>query len=91
MARVESLEKGEGGVKEADLKGSLSNGTPALYEDEEDVKDSHANLSEETLEDYQLLRAIDLLRGVALYNSNQPMTAANDNQEETDGESDAEE
>ena len=62
---------GRPGRREADLPGALTNpneengvdsGAPA-----EDGAEAHA-LSEATEQDYQLARAIDLLRGLALYN-----------------------
>ena len=76
LAKVESLENTEG-YKESDLKGALKNSEPASSEDDkaaEDLKDEHLDLTDDAKADYQLLRAIDLLRGVALYNSNQPVT-----------------
>ncbi len=72
LARVEAVDT-SGSVKESDLEGALVNGEVIIEGDSEELKDSHADLSDEAKEDYQLLRAIDLLRGVALYNSNQPM------------------
>lgn len=88
LARVESLESGEG-VKESDLKGALKNGTPG--KDEKDGKggeDFHNQLSDKAKEDYQLLRAIDLLRGVALYNSQTPVVieTAEKDSDESDSE-----
>lgn len=80
LAKVESLENGEG-VKESDLKGALINATPERFEntdDAEGIKDEHLDLTDEAKADYQLLRAIDLLRGVALYNSNQPVKIVNE-------------
>jgi carboxyl-terminal processing protease len=94
-ATVETIENGDL-VKESDLKGALDSGAAERIilknkEDgtEEDDDDISAQLSDEAKEDYQLLRAIDLLRGVALYNSNQPMKmseASNDNEEGTEGD-----
>jgi carboxyl-terminal processing protease len=73
LAKVESLENGEG-IKESDLKGALKNATPERFEDDDETNDdAHAQLSDKAKEDYQLLRAIDLLRGVALYNSQHPV------------------
>jgi carboxyl-terminal processing protease len=69
LARVEELDN-DGLVKESDLQGALTNGES---EDSDLVTEDHLQLSDEAKEDYQLLRAIDLLRGVALYNSNQPV------------------
>ena len=55
----------------------MENGTPDKFivkkENDDEETENELELSEEAKEDYQLLRAIDLLRGVALYNSNQPM------------------
>jgi len=90
LARVEELDN-NGMVKESDLQGALENGESESDDDREDNGNSHDNLSEEAREDYQLLRAIDLLRGVALYNSNQPVkldNASNDNEESDDANSD---
>jgi carboxyl-terminal processing protease len=74
-ARLEALEGGAN-IKESDLEGALQNGTPSLYSEEDDTEkdENMPELSEEAQDDYQLLRAIDLLRGVALYNNQQPVT-----------------
>ncbi len=84
-ARVETLEAGEI-VKESDLKGALQNGTPSLFVEEnpDDTKDETIKLSDEAKEDYQLLRAIDLLRGVALYNNKEPVTYSDDQDDKDD-------
>ena len=42
------------------------------------------NESDKAKEDYQLLRAIDLLRGVALYNSQTPVIASATDSENND-------
>jgi carboxyl-terminal processing protease len=69
LAKVETLDNSDR-TKESDLRGALDK----TDEEEEDIKDGHADLSDEAKEDYQLLRAIDLLRGVALYNNqNEPL------------------
>jgi carboxyl-terminal processing protease len=82
LAKVESLENGQG-IKESDLNGALKNATPEHFENEEDKdEDAHAKLSDKAKEDYQLLRAIDLLRGVALYNSQHPVIMSNTKDEE---------
>jgi carboxyl-terminal processing protease len=84
MARVEAIDT-SGAVKESDLSGALINSDDDdLSEDEETLKDSHADLTDKAKEDYQLLRAIDLLRGVALYNSNQPMKITDANTDADD-------
>lgn len=83
LARVENLEHGED-IKESDLKGALSNATPTLYGDDKGKEDEHAKLSDETKEDYQLLRAIDLLRGVSLYNNKQPVILNDNETQDTD-------
>jgi len=75
LAKLEAIE-GVDGIKESDLKGALSNGSPEKYDDGIDTEtddELYKQLSPEAKKDYQLLRAIDLLRGVALYNSNQPV------------------
>jgi carboxyl-terminal processing protease len=73
QAKVETPEAaGRPGRREADLPGALTNpneengvdsGAPA----EDGEVEAHA-LSEAAEQDYQLARAIDLLRGLALYN-----------------------
>lgn len=86
-AKLENLENTET-VKEADLQGALKNASPAsttTKEGEEGDNTNNLKLSDETREDYQLLRAIDLLRGVALYNSQHPVNVTtNDDTETTD-------
>ena len=62
-ANVELLEQGQG-RREADLRGSLEN------EQAEDQDGTEANGSADP-DDYQLARAVDLLRGIALYEDRQ--------------------
>lgn len=84
LARVESLETGDA-VKESDLNGALKNATPERNKDETGDKTDKDTfqLSNEAKEDYQLLRAIDLLRGVALYNSQMPVKAEKEKRDES--------
>jgi carboxyl-terminal processing protease len=89
LAKVESLENGDA-IKESDLKGALKNGNPSNDNEDGDVKDPHEALSDDAKKDYQLLRAIDLLRGVALYNSQHPVfDASATKQAQNDNEKDA--
>lgn len=84
LAKLENLENVDI-VKEADLKGALKNATPDRFTGESEDDEYTLKLSDEAKEDYQLLRAIDLLRGVALYNSQHPVDiSANDNDESDD-------
>jgi carboxyl-terminal processing protease len=79
-AKVEKID--DKGFHEEDLKGALANPdgekpTPVQPEpesvgdeksaDEQGDKDSKPNISKEAEQDYQLQRAMDLLRGLALY------------------------
>ncbi len=67
-ATVEQSEPARSGRREADLRGALENPNEANgVGEKEDEEDTHA-LSEATEQDYQLARAFDLLRGLALYN-----------------------
>ena len=70
-ATIETQEASGPGRREADLRGALGNPNEANgIEGEAPVEgeaESHA-LSEAAEQDYQLARAIDLLRGLALYN-----------------------
>ncbi len=76
QARIEPLENGKG-RREADLRGALVN--PTDSKGKKDKKDGDDKASEtkakdsgdkkaEKPQDYQLSRALDLLRGIALYN-----------------------
>jgi len=73
QATVEQAEAARPGRREADLRGALTNpneenGVAEPTESDGEVpEDSHV-LSETTEQDYQLARAFDLLRGLALYN-----------------------
>jgi carboxyl-terminal processing protease len=71
QAKVEAAEAaGSPGRREADLRGALTNPNGENGVDSvtpEDGSEAHA-LSEQTEQDYQLARAVDLLRGLALYN-----------------------
>ncbi len=66
-ARIETLETGRG-RSESDLRGALSNDQSEENTEEtteEEVADEVIDSSE--IEDYQLARALDLIRGIALY------------------------
>ena len=70
QATIEQAEANRPGRREADLRGALANpneenGVSNGAEGEDAVTHS---LSETAEQDYQLARAIDLLRGLALYN-----------------------
>lgn len=91
LARVENLQNGER-IKESDLRGALDNATEESLDDDEantdEEEDKQPELSDQAKEDYQLLRAIDLLRGVSLYNNNQhPVEMTDVNEGETDDDS----
>lgn len=67
-ARVEVLENSRR-RSEADLRGALSNGQDGENANEEQENDESVDGTVESsnLEDYQLARALDLIRGIALY------------------------
>ncbi|MEO3428164.1 S41 family peptidase [Pelagibius sp. CAU 1746] len=71
QATVEQAEAARPGRREADLRGALTNPNErngvGEQPSDEAAEDSHV-LSEATEKDYQLARAFDLLRGLALYN-----------------------
>ena len=60
QAKVEKIEK-RNGNRESDLKGALDNLNKNL-----ENKDTE-NSNEETIDDFQLSRALDLIRGISLY------------------------
>lgn len=74
-AKVEEITGGPG-IREADLRGALKNDTvkdgkatkaKAEEEDEDDKKAKNKDGKKEEPTDYQLLRALDLIRGIHLY------------------------
>ena len=73
QARIEPLENGKR-RREADLRGALSNPDDAKDEKDTDDKADETKAPEtddkkaSKPQDYQLARALDLLRGIALYN-----------------------
>ena len=69
QATVEQAEARGPGRREADLRGALENPNDenGVGTESEGEEESHS-LSETTEQDYQLARAFDLLRGLALYN-----------------------
>nr|WP_227010200.1 S41 family peptidase [Pelagibius marinus] len=71
QATVEQAEAARPGRREADLPGALANPNEengvGESPDGEEPQDTHA-LSDSTQKDFQLARAFDLLRGLALYN-----------------------
>ena len=55
--------------RESDLRGALENGNAPSDPEASDLPEGEAGENGDVaLEDYQLARAIDLLRGLALYN-----------------------
>jgi len=74
QARIETIAR-KGERHEADLRGSLKNENPADKKNNVEKKPDSANVdakdSEKAkkAEDYQLLRALDILRGIALFSS----------------------
>ncbi len=70
-ATIEQQETTGPGRREADLRGALDNPNGENGLDSEDATDGEVEanaLSEAAEQDYQLARAVDLLRGLALYN-----------------------
>jgi len=69
QATVEQAEAARPGRREADLPGALANPNEQNGIEEGTTPEGEAhNLSEAAEQDYQLARAVDLLRGLALYN-----------------------
>ncbi|MEQ8355308.1 MAG: S41 family peptidase [Kiloniellaceae bacterium] len=70
QAKVEQAEAAGPGRREADLPGALTNPNEenGVSEESDGTETEGDVLSEATQQDYQLARAIDLLRGLALYN-----------------------
>ena len=68
QSRVEVIDEGSGGRREADLRGRLENDQQGAQGDEEVISDNGSSEDEASeAEDYQLARALDLLRGVAMF------------------------
>lgn len=65
QAKLEVVESGGFGMTEAELKGALKNETAEEKKAEKDKR-----LSPEDLSDYQLLRAIDMVKALKLYSEN---------------------
>lgn len=65
QAKLEVVESGGFGMTEAELKGALKNETA-----EEKKAEKDRRLSPEDLSDYQLLRAIDMVKALKLYSEN---------------------
>jgi carboxyl-terminal processing protease len=85
LARVESLDEGSA-VKESDLDGALINADTDDENSDDNELPLGLQLSDKAKEDYQLLRAIDLLRGVALYNSQTPVTLTSNKADKNEGQ-----
>ena len=68
LAKIESLARPDA-TREADLRGALENGN--TQEEKDKVENQPA---EEKPRDYQLDRALDLIRGVALFREKVVMT-----------------
>ena len=69
LARIETIDRPQG-RREADLRGALENGDtkPSAEPADEEAEDQ----TNDEEQDYQLSRALDLLRGVALFSSRGP-------------------
>ncbi|MBL6946092.1 MAG: S41 family peptidase [Rhodospirillales bacterium] len=72
-ARVETIDRPRG-RREADLRGALENGNAPKTDDAQEKTEDDAVDAEETPQDYQLARALDLLRGIALFSANSEKT-----------------
>nr|WP_082832671.1 S41 family peptidase [Thalassospira xiamenensis] len=66
QARVESIEAAQR-RSEADLNGALRNEDETISNAESDANDRRSAAEEIALEDYQLSRALDMIRGIALF------------------------
>ncbi len=66
QARVESIEAAQR-RSEADLNGALRNEDETISNAESDANDRRNAAEEIALEDYQLSRALDMIRGIALF------------------------
>ena len=94
QAKIETIKSER--ISEADLRGALDNkkpekvitptpetGTPEAEKKEEGKKDDKPKLVD-LVEDYQLARAVDLVRGVAIYGGNFSKPVAADATEKTE-------
>ena len=63
-AKLEVLESGGFGMSEADLRGALKNEN-AGEDKSKDTSDN--NQDDDMLKDYQLMRAVDMVKGLGLY------------------------
>lgn len=96
-ARLEKLENL--GVSEADLRGALDNKVKKkVKKDDKEASDEAPdegaeNENKDAVEDYQLLRAIDLLRGVSLYQSGtiDNVVQVSDDEDSDESDTDSEE
>ncbi|MBK8906536.1 MAG: S41 family peptidase [Rhodospirillales bacterium] len=80
QARIEVVEQ-PNGRREADLRGALTNGektdeTPAADESEVLKLDKDTTAPPKPSQDYQLIRALDLIRGISLFSDKVATTAA---------------
>ncbi|WP_247742126.1 S41 family peptidase [Thalassospira sp. A3_1] len=66
QARVESIEAAQR-RSEADLNGALRNEDETISNAQSDANDRRSAAEEIALEDYQLSRALDMIRGIALF------------------------
>lgn len=66
QARIESIEAAQR-RSEADLNGALRNEDETISNAESDANDRRSAAEEIALEDYQLSRALDMIRGIALF------------------------
>jgi len=68
-AKVETIDRPRG-RRESDLRGALKNGDQPKLEDPQGKPGDEAEGKKEAPQDYQLARALDLLRGIALFSAN---------------------
>jgi carboxyl-terminal processing protease len=69
LAKIESIKSRR--MKESDLHGALENDSKPVTAANDNKKDKDEDGKEEA-QDYQLMRAIDLLKGLSLYNQKDP-------------------
>ena len=75
QSKIETIEDNSWNISEADLKGCLLYTSDAADEEDKNNTSKHSKISENDTKDYQLIRAMDLVKALYLYGQNDNLNA----------------
>ena len=89
QAKIEEIDNSSWRVSEADLKGALKN--EQIKDSDKNKKKDESKAQNNDRKDYQLVRALDLVKALYIYGQNDNLVAANDNEKKSETDKEAKE